>query len=58
MDKNQIKSQLKESEGKIKEVTGKIVGNKNLQQKGEVEKNIGKLQKKFGNIKDDIKKDH
>ena len=44
-------------EGKVKEETGKLFGNKNLQDKGNVEKNLGKAQAKYGDLKRDVKKD-
>jgi uncharacterized protein YjbJ (UPF0337 family) len=37
--------------GKIKEETGKLVGNRNLEAKGNVEANDGRVQKKIGEIK-------
>ena len=58
MDKNQVKGRIKEAEGKTKEVTGKIIGNKNLEQKGKAEKTVGKVQAGYGDLKNDVKKDH
>jgi len=57
MDKNQVTGRLNEAKGKIKEETGKVFGNKNLENKGNIEKNVGKAQAKYGDIKSDIKKD-
>lgn len=57
MDKHQIKGRVKEATGTIKEETGKAVGNRDLQDKGAMEKNIGKVQSKYGDLKSDIKKD-
>jgi uncharacterized protein YjbJ (UPF0337 family) len=39
----------------VKQVTGKAVGNKELERKGRVEKASGKLQAGYGDLKDDIK---
>ncbi|GAC1317132.1 MAG: hypothetical protein NVSMB28_04270 [Collimonas sp.] len=58
MNKDQVKGHVKEVEGKVKEVTGKVVGNKTLEQKGNLEKTVGKVQADYGNLKNDLKKDH
>lgn len=55
MNKDQVKGRIKEAQGSVKEVTGKIVGNKELEQKGKIEKSIGKVQSGYGDIKEDIK---
>ena len=57
MNKDQIKGRVKEAEGTIKQVTGKIVGNENLEEKGRVEKVAGTVQAGYGDIKSDIKSD-
>lgn len=57
MNKDQVKGRIKEAQGSVKEVTGKIVGNKELEQKGKIEKSIGKVQAGYGDIKEDIKDD-
>ena len=41
MNRDQVKGRVKESEGKIKEVTGKLVGNETLEAKGKVQKTLG-----------------
>lgn len=56
MNKDQVKGRLHEAKGKVKEVTGKVVGNAELEQKGAIEKAAGKVQGKFGDLKSDIKK--
>ena len=58
MDKNQVKGRIKEAEGKAKEITGKIVGNKRLEEKGKAQKTVGKVQAGYGDLKDDLKKSH
>ena len=50
------KGHLKEAEGKIKEVTGKLVGNEHLEAKGKAEKIAGKHEAARADLKDDIKK--
>ena len=55
MNKDQVKGRVKEAEGKIKEVTGKLVGNEKLEAKGKVQNILGKAQATFGDIKQDVK---
>jgi uncharacterized protein YjbJ (UPF0337 family) len=56
MSKQHLKGHVKEAEGKIKEVAGKLVGNENLEAKGKAEKIAGKHQAARADLKDDIKK--
>ena len=58
MDKHQVKGRVKEAEGKAKEITGKLVGNKSLEQRGKAEKTAGKIEAGYGDLKNDIKKGH
>ena len=55
MNKDQVKGRAQEATGKVKQVTGKAVGNKELERKGKVEKASGKLQAGYGDLKEDIK---
>ena len=55
INKDQVKGRVNEAEGKIKEVAGKLVGNENLEAKGKVQKNLGKAQARFGDVKKDVK---
>lgn len=54
MNKDQVKGSIKEATGKAKKVTGKIVGNKNMEVEGNVEETLGKVQRGFGDLKDDL----
>lgn len=56
MNKNQVDGRTDEAKGKIKEVTGKLTGNKTRENKGKAEKLGGQAQAKYGDIKQDIKK--
>jgi uncharacterized protein YjbJ (UPF0337 family) len=51
MNKDEIKGQANEVDGKIKEVTGKVVGDKKLEVKGSVQGSVGQAQKKLGDVK-------
>jgi uncharacterized protein YjbJ (UPF0337 family) len=56
MDKSQIKGEFKKAKGKIKEVTGKVTGDKTLEIEGKVEQAAGDLQIQYGKLKSDLKK--
>jgi uncharacterized protein YjbJ (UPF0337 family) len=55
MNKDQVKGRVKEVEGMIKEVAGKLVGNEKLEEKGKVQKILGEAQAAVGDIKQDVK---
>jgi uncharacterized protein YjbJ (UPF0337 family) len=56
MTKAHVKGHLKEAEGKIKEVAGKLVGNERLEEKGKAEKIAGRHAAARADLKEDIKK--
>ena len=56
MNRDQVKGRIKETEGKVKQMAGKLVGNSKLEQKGKTENTVGKVQAAYGDIKNDIKK--
>ena len=56
MNKDQVKGRIREIAGKAKEVTGNVVGNKDLEVKGKVENAVGKVQAGYGDLKSDLKK--
>ena len=55
MNKDQVEGRRKEVVGKVKQVAGKIVGNKEMEAKGKVKNQVGKAQAAFGDVKSDIK---
>ena len=55
INKDQVEGRAKEAAGKVQEVAGKVVGNTNQQVKGNINKNVGAAQAKFGDVKSDIK---
>ncbi|MGM0677129.1 CsbD family protein [Ectothiorhodospira marina] len=57
MNKDQVKGRAKEATGKVKEVTGRAVGNEKLEAKGKIEKGAGHVQAEYGDVKEDLKKD-
>ncbi len=57
MNKDQINGRIKETEGKAREVTGKLVSDKSMEEKGKAHTAIGKVQAGYGDIKDDLEDD-
>ncbi len=55
MNKGQVKGRAKEVKGMVKEVVGKLVGNKTLEEKGKVEKIRGEAQAEVGDVKQAVK---
>ena len=49
--KDKIEGTLHEAKGKVKEESGKAVGNPDLEDRGTGEKVAGKVQKKVGDVK-------
>lgn len=56
MNKNQTKGRALEINGKAKETAGKVTGNKTTQAKGAAEKTKGKVEKHFGDAKNEASK--
>lgn len=56
MNKDQVKGRVEEATGKVKEIAGKVVGNKDLELEGAVQGIGGKAQAAVGDLKADIKK--
>lgn len=55
INKDQVQGRVDEVIGAMKETAGKIVGNPTLQAKGNIEKNVGKVQAKVGDVTADLK---
>lgn len=54
-NKDQVRGRINESKGQIKEVAGKLLGNKTLEAKGNVQKKVGTAQAMFGDVKQEVK---
>jgi uncharacterized protein YjbJ (UPF0337 family) len=54
VNKDQIKGHANEVKGAIKETTGDLVGNESLEAKGKLQKNLGKAQAAYGDVKADV----
>jgi uncharacterized protein YjbJ (UPF0337 family) len=55
INKDQIKGRVEEAKGTVKEAAGKLVGNETVEAKGNIQKDLGKFQAAFGDVKKDIK---
>ncbi len=55
INKDQVAGRVEEAKGTIKEAAGKLVGDETLEAKGNIQKNLGKVQAKVGDIKKDLK---
>jgi uncharacterized protein YjbJ (UPF0337 family) len=53
MNKDQINGRIKETKGKAREVTGKLVSDKYLEEKGKAQTAIGEVQAGYGDLKED-----
>jgi uncharacterized protein YjbJ (UPF0337 family) len=58
MNKDQIKGRVEEAKGKLKEAIGVIQGDDALEAEGNIQKNLGKIESEFGDLKHKIKKRH
>jgi uncharacterized protein YjbJ (UPF0337 family) len=52
---DQVRGRIKEAKGKIKEVAGRLLGDKTLQARGKSQNTLGKVQAKFGDVKQRVK---
>ncbi len=56
MNRHQLKGRISQATGKVKEMTGRLFGNKPMEGKGRVKKTGGKIQAGYGDLKDDLQK--
>jgi len=57
MNNDQVKGRVEEAKGTVKEAAGRVTGNQNMQDRGTLEKAAGKVQKTFGDVKEQVKDD-
>lgn len=55
MNKDQVEGRVEEAKGKIKEGAGKVTGNESLEGEGLADQAAGKVQKGYGDTKEDVK---
>ncbi|MGB4673835.1 MAG: CsbD family protein [Azovibrio sp.] len=56
MNKDQVKGRVEEAKGKAKEVSGVLLDDKKMEIEGNIQKNIGKGQSAWGDLKHEIEK--
>jgi uncharacterized protein YjbJ (UPF0337 family) len=54
-NKDQVRGRVKEAKGKLKQVVGKLVGDRTLEAKGRFQKKLGAAQAKYGDVKQDVR---
>lgn len=57
MNKDQIAGRVEAAKGKIKEAAGVLMDDKDMETEGGVQKNLGKIQAGFGDIKEEVKEE-
>lgn len=55
MNEHQVDGRAEQVKGKVKEVTGKIVGNESLQGEGLADQTAGKTEASYGDAKEKVK---
>ena len=55
VNKDQVQGRVEEVKGTVNEATGKVLGDKTLENKGNIQKNFGKVQAKVGDFEKDLK---
>lgn len=55
VNKDQVNGRVEEAKGTAKEITGQMLNDKSMEVEGNIQKNVGKVQSKYGDIKQDIK---
>jgi uncharacterized protein YjbJ (UPF0337 family) len=55
MDKDRIKGAVHQAKGSVKEMAGKVTGDRKMQAEGAAEKAGGKVQNTAGGIKDAVR---
>jgi len=55
MDKDRIKGSAQQAKGKVKEVAGKVTGDKKLEREGKADKVGGKVRNAVGGMKDALR---
>jgi len=56
VNKDQVKGNIKQVKGQVKEAAGKVLGDKTMENKGRIQNAAGKVQKSYGDLKEEIKK--
>jgi len=54
INKDQVEGRVGEAKGSVKEITGKILDDKGMELEGNIQKNVGKVQAGYGDLKKNI----
>jgi uncharacterized protein YjbJ (UPF0337 family) len=54
INKDQVNGRVEEAKGTVKEVTGKILDDKGMEIEGNIQKNMGKVQSGYGDLKKEV----
>lgn len=57
MNKDQVNGRIEEAKGAIKETAGRVTGKPDLEDRGTLEKAAGKVQKHYGDVKEQVKEE-
>ena len=57
MNKDQVKGRVEEAKGSVKETAGRVTGKPDLQDRGTLQKAAGKVQKTYGDMKEEAKEE-
>jgi uncharacterized protein YjbJ (UPF0337 family) len=55
MNKHQVTGRIEEAKGTVKEALGTLLDDKKLEAEGNVQKNLGKAEANFADLKEDVK---
>jgi uncharacterized protein YjbJ (UPF0337 family) len=55
MNKDQSKGRIEAANGRAREIVGKVKGNENLEQKGKLQKDLGRAQAAYGDLQEKIR---
>lgn len=55
IDKDQVKGRTATTKGGLKEAAGRLTGDRKLEVRGNLQKNVGKLRAKYGDAKQGMK---
>lgn len=54
MNKDQIQGRVEEAKGTVKQAAGRVTGRPDLEDQGTIDKAAGKIQKTYGDVKDQV----
>jgi uncharacterized protein YjbJ (UPF0337 family) len=55
MNKDQLQGRVEQAKGAVKQAAGRVTGHPDLEDRGTIEKAAGKVQKTYGDVKEQVK---